>query len=120
MEFQPRTEKEIAESVLLSRGEYSFEILNAMEKKSLAGNDMIELSVRVFRNGHNRLMTDYILPLRPAKFRNCCVACNVEEKYLNGSVRDEDFIGRRGKLKVGVERARKGYPPRNVIVDYLF
>ena len=120
MNFQPRTEKEIEDSQLLPRGEYAFHILEAKETKSLAGNEMIEMKVRVTKNGYARILTDFILPQRPAKFRNCCIACNVEDKYLNGSVGDGDFVGKRGRVKVGVERAKKGFPCRNAIVDYLF
>jgi len=119
MQFQPRTEQEIEERQLLPRGDYAFEIIEATETTSLAGNAMIELRVRITKNGFARILPDYVLPLRPAKFRNCCVACGVEEKYLNGSVTDDDLLGKRGKAKVGVERAKRGFPSRNVIVDYL-
>ena len=120
MQFQPRTDKEIEESQLLPRGEYAFHIIEATEKASLAGNAMIELRVRVSKDGYARILHDYILPQRPAKFRNCCIACNVEDKYLVGSVRDDDFLGKRGKVRIGVERAKRGFSHRNVIVDYLF
>jgi hypothetical protein len=114
------TEKEIEDSQMLPRGEYAFHIIEAKETKSLAGNDMIELKVRVTKNGYARILPDYILPQRPAKFRNICIACGVEDKYLSGTVSDDDFLGKRGKVKVGIERAKKGYPPPNVIVDYIF
>ena len=120
MHFQPRTEKEIEERQLLPRGEYAFHIIEATETTSLAGNPMIEMRVSVTKNGYARVLPDYILPQRPAKSRNCCIACNVEDKYLSGSVTDHDLLGKRGKLRVGVERAKSGYPQRNVIVDYLF
>jgi hypothetical protein len=120
MNFQPRTEQDIEDSQLLPRGEYAFHIIEATETTSQAGNAMIEMKVRVTKNGYARILPDYILPQRPAKFRDCCIACGVEDKYLNGSVRDEDFLGKRGRLRVGVERAKRGFGRRNVVVDYLF
>lgn len=117
--FQPKTDKELEERQLLPRGEYAFEIIEATETTSLAGNAMIEMRVRVTKNGLARILPDYVLPLRPAKFRNCCIACGVEEKYLSGSVTDDDLLGKRGKARVGVERAKRGFGPKNVIVDYL-
>jgi len=119
MQFQPKTEKEIAESRLLPKGEYDFEIIDAEETTSAAGNEMIELKVRVSNgDGIARMLTDYLLARRPAKLRNCCAACGVLDKYESGVVSDDDFPGKRGRLKLGIEKKR-GYPDRNVVADYL-
>jgi hypothetical protein len=80
---------------------------------------MIALTVRVSNgNGQVRKLTDYILPQRAEKLRNCCAARGVLDKYESGTVSDDDFPGKRGRLKLVVER-KKGYAPRNVIDDYL-
>ena len=92
MQFQPKTEKEIAEGKLLPKGEYDFEIIDATEKTSAAGNDMIELTLRVSNgDGMARVLTDYLLPKRAGKLRNCCAACGVLQKYESGVVSDDDF-----------------------------
>ena len=44
MQFEAKSEKQLAESRPLRGGVYPFEILDAMEKTSAAGNPMIELS----------------------------------------------------------------------------
>ena len=120
MNFQPRSEQEITDSKLLPKGEYAFEILDAMEKKSSAGNEMIELRVRV-SNGDavSRVLTDYLLPQRAEKLRNCCVSCGLLDKYLSGCLSDDDFPGKRGTLKLTIEKGKKGYPDRNTIQDYI-
>jgi hypothetical protein len=119
MQFQPKTEKEIAESKLFPKGEYDFEIIDAREKTSTAGNDMIELKLRISNgDGIARVLTDYLLPKRPAKLRNCCAACGVLEKYESGVVSDDDFPGKRGRLKLAVEK-KKGWADRNVVADYV-
>jgi hypothetical protein len=119
MTFEPKSEKEIADGRLLPKGEYDFEIIDATEKKSAANNDMIELKVRVSDGtGHSRTLTDYLIPKRPEKLRNCCAACGFLDKYESGSLSDDDFPGKRGKLKLGIEKKR-GYPDRNVVAAYL-
>jgi hypothetical protein len=119
MNFQPRTEQEIADSALLRKGNYDFEIIDATEKKSAAGNEMIELKVRVSNgNGISRTLTDYLLGKRPARLRNCCAACGLEDKYETGCLSADDFPGKRGTLKVTIEKA-KGFSARNIIQDYV-
>lgn len=80
---------------------------------------MIALGVRITKNGLSRVLPDYVLPIRPAKLRNLCIAVGCEEAYNNGTVRDEDLLGKRGRAIVGIERAKRGFGRRNVIVDYV-
>lgn len=121
MIFEPKTEKQLAESRVLHAGVYQFEILEAWEKTSAAGNPMIELKVQVTNgNGISRTLADYLLPkgIRAEKLLHCCVACGLRERYDSGSVSHDDFVGKRGRLRLGIEK-KKGYPERNVIEDYL-
>lgn len=79
---------------------------------------MIKLTVRILANGHSRKLTDYILPQKAEKLRNCCAACGILGKYDDGVVSEDDFPGKRGRLTLTVEKKR-GYDPRNVIADDL-
>ena len=107
MQFQPKTKQEIDDSRLLPKGEYDFEIVDAEEKTSAAGNDMIELTVRVSNgNGLTRTLTDYVMAQRLAKLYNCCAACGILEKFNCGTLSDDDFPGKRGRLKLVVEKKR--------------
>ena len=121
MQFNPCTEQEISDRKLLPKGDYDFEILDAWEKTSEAGNPMIEVKVRVSRNGSNltRVLSDYLHAKKPEKLRHCCAACQLVEEYQSGSLHDDDFKGKRGRLRLAVERGRNGYASRNVIEDYL-
>ena len=120
MQFQPKSEQEIADSRLWPRGDYDFVIEDAEQKTSNAGNEMIELTLRLSRNGNgqSRKLTDYLVAQRAGKLRNCCAACGLLEKYEAGAVNDNDFHGKKGRLKLTVEK-KKGYPERNVVADYL-
>jgi len=123
MNFKPCTEQELADRKLWPKGDYAFEITDAEEKVSQqGGNPMIELKVRISRpDGVPKTLTDYLLEKTPEKFRHCCEACGLLAKYDTGVVADDDFVGKRGRLRLGIEKAKKhsGYPDRNVIADYL-
>ncbi len=122
MNFTPRTEQQIADSKLWAKAIYPFEILEGEDKVSQGGNNpMIELKVKISRpDGSARTLTDYLVGLEKTaeKLRHCCAACGLLDKYDAGSVVASDFRGKRGKLRLGVEK-KKGYAERNVIADYV-
>jgi hypothetical protein len=120
MNFKPCTEQEIADRKLWAKAVYPFEITDASEKVSQqGGNPMIELKVKISRlDGAARTITDYLLEKTPEKLRHCAAACGVLDRYLSGSLSDGDLLGKRGSLRLGVEK-KKGYPDRNVIADYV-
>jgi hypothetical protein len=120
MNFKPCTEQEIADRKLWPKAVYPFEITEAEEKVSQqGGNPMFELKVKISRpDGSVRTLTDYLLEKTPEKLRHCAVACGVLDRYERGSLADSDFQGKRGKLRLGVEK-KKGYAERNVIADYV-
>jgi len=121
MNFNPKTEEEIAASKLWKKGEYPFEILSATEKASnRSGNQMIELKVRVTNDSVVRTITDYLLEKRMEKLSHAAKACGLQAKYGAGSLEAIDFVGKSGRLKLGVEKGKDGYPARNVITDYVF
>ena len=119
MQFTPRTEKELAESRLMKKGVYDFEILDALEKTSKAGNTMIELKVKVSNGNGGRVLADYLLAETPEKLLHCASACGMADRYETGSLSDGDFRGKRGKLKLTVEKGKNGFPDRNVVADYV-
>jgi hypothetical protein len=122
MIFEPKTEQEIVESKLWSKGEYAFEIVDASEKNSKSsGKPMIELKVKLSDGkGAGRTITDYLLAETPEKLRHCADACGVLDRYDTGSLSGNDFRGKRGKLKLGIEKDKKKiYPDKNVVLDYV-
>ena len=111
----------MADKRLLPKGDYDFEILDSWERTSEAGNPMIEVKVRVTRNGSNltRVLADYLHAKKPEKLRHCCAACDLMAEYETGSLNEDDFKGKRGRLRLTVERGRNGFASRNAIEDYL-
>lgn len=122
MNFTPKTEQEILDGKLWPKAIYPFEILEGEDKVSQGKNNpMIELKVKItWSDGSTRTITDYLLGLDKTaeKLRHCCAACGLLRKYDSGSVAGSDFRGKRGKLRLGVEK-KKGFADRNVIADYV-
>lgn len=121
MKFQPKTENEVLSEGLLERGEYDYEIADATEKTSQAGNEMIELKVRVFdAEGNARVIFDYLLEAMAYKLRHAAYAVGLGDSYETGALEAQHFIGRTGRCKVGVQKDKTGaYPDKNIIQDYM-
>ena len=121
MKFQPKTEKEIDVSRLLPEGQYSFEVMKAEEKLSSKGNDMIVLSLRVFKeDGTFITVTDYLMEAIAYKLRHAADACGLIHEYEGGILSSEGFVGKTGELKLKIQQDKEGkYPDKNVVSDYI-
>lgn len=122
MIFEPKTEQEIIEGKLWPKGEYGFEVVEASEKNSKAsGKPMIELKLKLSDGkGHGRTISDYLLAETPEKLRHAADACGLIDRYNTGNLAGNEFRGKRGKLKLGIEKDRKKvYPDKNVVLDYV-
>lgn len=120
MRIQPKTQQELDEEKLLPAGEYAFTISGAEEKVSKKGNDMIVLTVRVFKpDGSFVLVTDYLTDAMMYKILHLCEAVGLSDKYDSGLLEPEDFIGKEGLLKLKIQKDTTGdYPDKNTIADY--
>ncbi len=121
MQFKPKTEKEIVEENLIPDGVYPFETIDAEAKKSKAGNDMIEVGLRVFLpDGRERALTDWLLENPAYKLFHFCAYTGLSREYESGSLTAEDCVGRSGFVKVGTQKDKTGqYPDRNTVRDYV-
>jgi hypothetical protein len=120
MNFNPASEEEITANGVWPSGNYPFVILEAEEKLSASkGNPMIELRIEISRrDGKKRIVRDYLLPQRQEKLLHAAKACDVLETYNAGQLLPDDFIGKSGSLRLGIQRSR-GFPPKNVVEDYV-
>lgn len=131
MQFAPKTEKEISELNLWPVGEYDFEILematlgaktyHTEEAISKTNNDMIILVTKIYKdNGQFQIIIDYLLEAIPHKLRHAAEACGLINEYNSGSLKAYDFIGKCGKVKLGISKDKSGqYPDKNGINDYI-
>lgn len=121
MKTTPKTEKEIYEANLLPPGWYPFTIGEATEKKSKAGNEMIELNVRVYKDAGFIFIRDFLMDSGFAAFklRHCSDTCGILDQYEAGGIEACDLEGKEGFCKVTIKKDKNGqYPDQNNIADY--
>jgi hypothetical protein len=118
MKFTPKTEAEIREAGLLPAGEYPFEVIDAQDTQSKAGNEMISLKLRVWRpDGTTVQMRDWLLDAIEYKLRHFCDTTGLLAVYGLGDLTADHCIGKTGTVKVGVQDDDK-YGPQNAVKDY--
>jgi len=104
---------------LLPGGVYEFEVVGASESISTNGNDMIVLKLRVGSNGTSKVVTDYIVAKQVRKVRMVARACGLLDLFESGEILAEHFMGRKGRVKLAIEKsANPQYPDRNVVDRY--
>lgn len=119
MKFIPKTEEELARESLLEAGTYPFEVLNASDEISKAGNEMIKIKVNVFgNNGEQVHVFDYLMEKMAFKLRHFAESAGLLADYNRGELSAISCVGRGGYVKVEIE-AQAGYAPRNVVKDYV-
>lgn len=117
-----RTEAEahsVSRRELLS-GWQDARIIEAVEKPSKRGNDMIVITVIIRdADGNERTFLDWLTdtPLGAVKLRHACEAVGALARYESGEIVQADFPGHDVRVKIGIEKKR-GYPDRNLIADY--
>ncbi len=119
MKTNPQSEQAIREAMLLPAGDYDFEVLDAEDKISKSGNEMIVVKLAVFRaNGSRQYVTDFLMEKLAFKLRHFCYAVGVGDKYESGDLAAEHVKGRAGRVKIQIEE-QEGYPPKNIAKDYI-
>ena len=121
MNFEPKTEKQIQEERLLPEGAYDFEIIEATDETSKAGNDMIKIKMIIHHEERARgPVTDYLMPSFPSKLRHCCDSIGLLAEYEKGTLEAMFFVGLTGKVKLVIKEDKAGtYPPKNEVKDYV-
>ncbi len=119
MKFEPKSEKQIIEENLTPEGEYDFEVVHAEEKQSSKGNEMIELSLKVFVGEKTRLISDYLLEAMAFKLIHFCEATGLSDRYEAGILSAFDCIGSTGKLELVIQPGKGTYGPKNSVKDYI-
>jgi hypothetical protein len=118
MRFEPKSADEIALDSMLPEGIYPFEVMQATDKISQAGNEMIELKLVVFGDGSTPHVFDYLLEKLAYKLRHFAETTGLLAAYEAGELTAEMCLNRDGYCKLAVEK-KAGYEPRNTVKDYV-
>lgn len=118
MKFPPKTRQELAEQFLIPKGTYDALVESAEEKVSKAGNDMIELTLRVYNGEQEVLIKDWILP-ETLKLFNFCESAGLMDTYNAGELTGRSCQQANVAVRVDIEDAKGDYPPKNKIAGYV-
>lgn len=123
MKFDPKTEEEVTQGGLLPKGEYDFEVKNAEEGQSKAGNDMISLTLHVYNSegGYHRVL-DWLVSTDGGayKVRHFAYAVGLGTQYERGELCAEDLEGVTGRCKIVIQKSKDPqYQDKNSVADYL-
>lgn len=114
-----REERERKAKRLLPPGDYDFEVIQAEDKVSNAGNDMIKLTLRVFApDGTTVLVDDYLMEKMAYKLRHFADGTGLTARYDSGEMVAFDCVGASGKVTLKHETSEK-YDPKCVVKDYV-
>lgn len=124
MHFTPMSEEEAAaqSADLWPDAIYDYEVRDASEETSAAGNAMTKMEVWIYNQaGSRRLLFDYLVASEKAawKIRSFCESCNLLEQYKTGALMVADIVGRTGRCQVVTQKADGAYPAKNVIRGYV-
>lgn len=121
MRFEPKTEKQLAEEGMLPADTIcDFEVVEAKDTTSKAGNEMIALQLKVWRpNGSTMLMRDWLVSNMQGKVLGFAKSVGMRAAYDAGEFHAEDLVGKCGKVKLGIEPAQGDYPARNRVASYV-
>lgn len=123
MKFQPMSENEIAESNLWPVGDYDFQVFDASDEISKAGNPMVKLTVDVFNDeGDRKRVFDYLVASDTSmgKVLGFADAVGLREEYNRGELQTVDMVQRSGRCKLGIQKDKNGqYPDKNSVANYI-
>jgi len=124
MKYSPSTEKELRSAMVMDPGIYSFEVISAKDATSKKGNDMIELTLRVFPNDPDsgpRIIKDWLVagsPLGELKINNFCHCVGIQDAYFAGEFSAFQCEGQAGSLRLTIQ-ASEQYGDQNSVKAYV-
>lgn len=107
----------------LPAGIYRGIVIDAEEKTSKSGNEMIVLTIetRDPETEAKRRVWDYLVDMDSMawKLRHFCDAANIADHYEAGDVTAAMCKGSLVRVSLEIEPAKDQYPAKNIVADYL-
>ncbi|MEE2908280.1 MAG: DUF669 domain-containing protein [Planctomycetota bacterium] len=122
MEFNPSDAGNSSGFELLPEGTYDIEVIDAEERTSQKGNEMIALTLQAQHpEGYPVRIWDYLVSVAAATFKieQFCNAAGLQQKFKAGRLLADDCIGKKIQAKIEIESGRENYSDRNSIREYV-
>ena len=121
MKFTPTAEEQQERRTFepFPAGEYDYEVAEAEDTTSKAGNEMIHITLNVFNaEGHKRVVHDYLLDSAAWKIKQFAASAGLLERYNSGEIEAYEMSGKTGRLKLKIESSHE-YGDQNKVAFYL-
>ncbi len=112
---------QMRQDALIQEGRYAFSVLDAREKRSTGGNDMLKLKLALNINGRRVIFWDnlMLMPKMFWKIEHFCDTTGMLEKIEQGRLMAQDCMGKEGVLDI-VQRANSETGEiENAVKDYV-
>jgi hypothetical protein len=122
MEFNPSDGTPKSGFDLLPDGEYDIEVIEAEERTSQKGNQMIALTLQARHpDGYDSRVWDYLVSTAAAvfKIKMFCEATGLESQFQSGRLTAEECVGRKSRARITIEEGREGFSDRNSVAEYV-
>jgi hypothetical protein len=120
MNFKPKTEEQLKAERLIADGVYPFEVMEAKDACSKAGNDMIALNLCIFlEDGSTRNLTDFLMEKMMYKLLHFCRETGLGGLYESGNLTPDDCTGKTGWVKIKTQQRKDTGENQNSVADYV-
>ena len=120
MNFKPKTEDQLKSERLIMDGVYPFEVMEAKDACSKAGNDMIALNLCIFlEDGSTRNLMDFLMEKMMYKLLHFCRETGLGGRYESGDLTPDDCQGKTGYVKIGSQVRKDTGEIQNTVKDYV-
>lgn len=118
MKFQPQSEDEVLN--LWPTDEYDYEVMEAEDTVSKAGDQQIKLKLMLINHlGGSKHLNTWLNPKMMYLVKHFAESCGIEAMYESGGYDASDCLKKRGRCKVGKQEAVDEYQAKNVVTDYV-
>lgn len=119
MQFQPKTDEQLADEAMLPEGVYDFSIDKATDTTSKkTGDPMIAVELTVFSDRGDRKIKDWLMEKMAWKLKHFALSVGLGQAYESGTLDAATLVGRSGKVILKKGKPNGDFAPRNEVKDY--
>lgn len=120
MNFPPKTEEQLQLENLIEEGTFLFEVVSAEEKLSQAGNEMIQMNLKVYDSqGNSHHIFDFLMEAMGFKLLHFCNAVGLSEIYKAGRLTAQDCEYKTGMAVIKHQKDKRDTDKlRAFVYDY--